>query len=128
MSAPIEALRPELEAAYKRLDAKWKAVSDHLQKLLIPCDISYAYSVNEDDPSQYYSIDWRKWNGSRRICDVYHSEEMSNEGPVEVEKVTPYEEWGAEHRIDMLQYVPKLFEATADQTKKFIKLIQDKEE
>ncbi len=126
LSAPIEALRPELEAAYKRLDAKWKAVIDQLQKLLIPCDVSYTYSENDGGP-ECCAIEWRKWNGLKRICDVYFYEEMGAEGPEGAERVTPFEEWGAEQRIQMLEHIPGLFESAAVQTKAFLKRIQDKE-
>ena len=127
LSAPIEALRPEVEAMYKRIDGKWKAVIEQLQKLLIPCDVRFFYADDDHGPPNCYSLDWRKWNGSKRVCEVYHYEEDVMGQYVDAERVTPFEEWGAQQRIDMLAHVPKLFEAAAKQTKEFIQKAREME-
>jgi len=119
LSAPLEELRTEVDAAYKRLDSQWDRVSKQLSKLPIPIDIHFTYFSN---PSGHHwiNLEWKKWKGKRRICLVSHLQGNGPEGWEEDETVTPYEEWGGELRINMLQYVPKLFEAAVEQTKAFI--------
>lgn len=120
LSAPIEALRADVDAAYKRLDAKWDAVSKALKKLPIPCDVGYTFDEDPYHHPDCLRLEWRKWKGKKRLCIVSCYMQMTPDGPEEAESVTPYEEWGGEQRIDMLKHVPKLFEAAAKQTKAFI--------
>lgn len=115
LSAPLEALRPEVDAAYRRLDAKWKAITEQLSRLPIPCDVGLTISDDPQDPEIYCRLEWRKWKGSKRICIVSYSGSPDGEG-----NVTPFEEWSAEERIDMLRCVPRLFESAIGQTKAFI--------
>ena len=123
LAAPIEALRDDVNGAYEALDAKWSAVDEQLQKLPIPCSISYTYSENERDPEQYMTLEWRKWKGGRKLCTVYHHYEHSYNGLESAEDVTPYDEWSAEHRAEMLRHVPALFKAAEEQVKAFVKRI-----
>ena len=119
LSAPIEALRPEVDAAYKRLDAKWKAVTDHLGKLPIPTKIGCRIDES-DDGNWELCFEWRKWKGARRLCIVsYHL-------PTDETDVTPYEEWSGEQRVEILKHVPALFAAAEKGIKEFIE--QTKEE
>ena len=128
LSASLEALRPEVDAAYKRLDAKWKAVTDQLRSLPIPCNVQYTFDEDDYSPENYLALEWRKWNGSKRICIVSYYMESGPEGPEEASSTTPYEEWSGEQRVEMLQHIPKLFEAAVAQTKSFIERTKDKEE
>jgi len=127
LSAPIEELRSDVNAAYKCLDAKWDAVTKALSKLPIPCDVGYTFEISSFDPLEYSRqssrIEWRKWNGKKRICIV-----KSYEDDEELTAVIPYEEWSAEQRINILEHVPKLFKAAAEQTKAFIAKAQRQEE
>lgn len=120
LSAPIEALRSDVDAAYKRLDAKWDAVAKALKKLPIPCDVGYTFDEDTYHPPDCVRLEWRKWKGKKRLCIVSCYMHMTPVGPDIAENVTPYEEWGGEQRIDMLRHVPKLFEAAAEQTKAFV--------
>ncbi len=118
LSAPIEELRPKLDAAYKRLDAQWGEIEACLKKLPIPCDVSYAYSEDPWQPEDCNCLEWKKWNGKKRICIVaYHINPQSSDYD---ETTTPYDEWSGEQRIEMLEHVPGLFDAVAKQTKEFI--------
>ena len=125
LSAPLEALQPEVKAAYKRLDDKWDAVAAALRKLPIPCDVGYTFDEDPYGAPDCLSLEWRKWKGKKRICIVLHYLEQTPEGLEEAERVTPYDEWGGEQRVNMLQHVPKLFEAVAKQTKAFIARTQE---
>ncbi len=120
LSAPLEALRTEVDAAYERLDEKWNAVVGQLRKLSIPCNVGYIFAENPYHAPDYVRLEWRKWKGKKRICIVSHHLVDTPDGPEEGETVTPYDEWGGEQRVDMLQHVPKLFEAAVKQTKAFI--------
>lgn len=127
LSAPVEALRPKMDAAYKLLDEQWKAIAAQLSELPIPCPVTYFYWHDEDDPSSYAGIAWKKINGSRRICSITDNEETDRNGePFCSEAVTPYEEWSAEFRLEMLKHVPGLFKAAAKQTEEFIDRIHGK--
>jgi len=119
LSAPLEELRPEVQAAYKRLDAQWDAVSNALKKLPIPCNVGFTYE-GEDHGNYRLNLEWRKWKGKKRICIVEWVFGCTPYGPEESETVTPYDEWSGEQRIQMLEYVPQLFEAAAKRTKEFI--------
>lgn len=121
LSAPIEALRPKVDAAYKLLDEQWKAIAAQLSELPIPCSIIHSYATN-DDGSECYTLEWRKWKGSKRLCTAVN---FFN-GQDELEDVTPFEEWGAEHKLEMLKHVPGLFKDAAVQTERFIKRINGK--
>ena len=116
LSAPVEALRPELDEAYKRLDAKWEGIATCLNGLSIPCSVSYTFSVEDPNhPENYDCLVWKKWNGKKRICieacRFYSDYDVTT---------TPYDEWSGQQRIDMLEHVPCLFDAAAKQTKDFI--------
>jgi len=125
LSAPLEALRPEVEAAYKQLDEKWDAVAAALRKLPIPCDVGYTFAVDPYSGQDSLGLEWRKWKGKKRICVVSCYLADTPFGPEEAETVTPYDEWGGEQRVNMLKHVPKLFEAAAKQTKAFIARTQE---
>lgn len=122
LSAPLEAIRSDVEAAYKRLDDKWEEISEQLKKLPIPCTVGYMYSEHPNNPEDYDRIEWRKHNGRKRICLVSYrwNPDICEYGSSEV-SVTPYEEWSAEQRVSMLRYVPRLFDSALKETKAFIK-------
>ena len=126
LSAPLEELRPEVEAAYKRLDQKWESVTAALRQLPIPCDIGYTFSESPYNSYDYVRLEWRKWKGKKRICVVSCYMQDTPDGPDEMETVTPYDEWSGEQRIAMLQHVPDLFDAAAEQIKTFISRTIDK--
>jgi hypothetical protein len=124
LSAPIEALRPELSAAYKRLDSKWNEIAECLKALKIPSTVSYTFSTDEYGLDSYRLV-WRKWSGTRRICIEAHQCGFPPDPEADCEvTVTPYEEWSGEQRIDMLDHVPGLFEAAAKVTEEFIARIK----
>lgn len=121
LSAPLEALRPEVDAAFKRLDAKWEYLARHFKKLPLPCTVFYAFSHPWYDPPESICLEWRKWSGKKRFCVTRSGWEQDPYGElIETEKVTPYEEWSAEQRIEMLRHIPKLFEHAEKQIKEFI--------
>ena len=120
LSAPVEALRSDVDAAYKRLDSKWDAVAKALKKLPLPCDVGYTFDEDPYHAPDCIRLEWRKCNGKKRLCIVSCYMQMTPDGPEWDANVTPYEEWGGEQRINMLKHVPKLFEAAAKQTKAFI--------
>jgi hypothetical protein len=121
LSAPIEALRSDVDAAYKRLDAKWEEIADHLRALPIPCTIGYTFSQSPYG-QEYCRLEWRKFNGKRRICIVLYSMDSDGNGGIdESETTTPYEEWSGEQRVEMLEHVPNLFDAAAKQVQEFVK-------
>lgn len=120
LSAQLEAMRSDVDGAYKALDKKWQAVTDELKTLPIPCSVSFVIDRDPQDQEFYTTLEWRKWKGGKRICYVTHYLEMTPIGPEAAEDITPYEEWGAELRLDMLKHVPALFEAAVRQTKAFI--------
>lgn len=120
LSARIEALRPEVDEAYKRLDAKWARLSSHIEKLPIPCTVGYTF-WNSDGSDEESRLEWRKWNGKKRFCISMYAHLM------EVETVTPFEEWSAEQRIAMLSFIPELFESAEKQIKAFIDKTRDEE-
>ena len=127
LSARIEALRPDVDEAYKRIDAKWAKLAAHFKKLPIPCTVGYAFHhcpYSED----IKSLDWRKFNGKWRFCITLHFQDVHpNEGPYWDVKVTPFEEWSAENRIEMLRHIPKLFESAEKEIKEFIDKTRDEE-
>ncbi len=125
LSAPLEALRPDVDAAYKRLDDKWNALADQLRKLPIPCNVEYTFDEDPCHPDNCLRLEWRKWRGKKRICIVSCYTEVTPNGYEEAETVTPYDEWSGEQRVNMLQHVPKLFEAAVEQTKTFIARTQE---
>ncbi|HBE71251.1 MAG TPA: hypothetical protein DDW52_24150 [Planctomycetaceae bacterium] len=117
LSAPIEALRPEIKQAYANLDRKWEAIADCLKP--VPVAVSYAYFQDEGD---FDCLVWQKWNGKKRICiqvNVFKQQSAYGGGDYET-TTTPYEEWSAEQRAYMLRHVPGLFEAAEKQTREFI--------
>lgn len=121
LSAQIEAMRPALDEAYKRLDARWSEVVETLKSLPIPTDVSFTYHEppNSGDSS---CLVWHKFGGKRRIC-IEHNIFNPNNGDPESdwEVITvPYEEWSGSQRIEMLKHVPGLFKAALDATRKFI--------
>ena len=114
LSARIRALEPDVKKAFERLDAKWKAVSDELSELLIPCTISYKICDTDDGDGREY-LEWRKWNRKWRICHLSQHFEFDLEGTV-----TPLDEWSAERKYLMLEHLPDFFEAVAAQVQHFI--------
>jgi hypothetical protein len=121
LSAPVEALRTELDDAYKRLDAKWAEIETVLKKLPIPCSVSFNYSDDEWNPEDADCLVWKKWNKKKRICIVYHRFNPGSNPYSDYETTTvPYDEWSGQQRIDMLEHVPGLFEEAAKETKEFI--------
>ncbi len=121
LSGPVEALRPALTEAYKRLDVQWAEVEKCLKTLPIPCSISYTYDVDEMGPENFSCLVWQKWNGKKRICiEVNIFAPNSNPYSDYDITTTPYDEWSGQQRIDMLEHVPGLFEAAEKQTKEFI--------
>jgi len=128
LSAPLEAMRENVRSAYKLLDTQWKAIAAQLSELPIPCDVAHTYSVCDHDPSQYQTLEWRKMKGGKRICSVYHRLDFnSNNGEEEeFEDVTPFEEWSAETKLELLEHVPGLFEAAAKKTAAFVNKVHGK--
>ena len=128
LSAPLEAMRGKVDAAYKLLDQQWKAIAAQLSELPIPCSVSHTYSECDHDPTQYQTLDWRKMKGGKRICSVYHRLDFNsrNGEEEEYEDVTPYEEWSAETKLELLKHVPGLFKAAAKQTEAFVNKIHGK--
>ncbi|MBX3447993.1 MAG: hypothetical protein KF777_00450 [Planctomycetaceae bacterium] len=118
LSAPIEALRSDVNEAYKRLDERWNEVSSALKKLPIPCSVSTVFDQDEYGGFWTECLEWRKWKGSWRLCIVSYVLDSSR--GEETKDVVPYEEWSAEHRLNLLNFVPSLFENAAKQTKQFI--------
>lgn len=127
LSAPLENLRPEVASAYKRLDAQWEAITATLKKLPIPCDIGCVLYEAPEDHGCYSQLEWRKCQGKKKVCIVWHSRGNGPYGYEETEEVTPYEEWSGGQRIEMLQHVPNLFVAAAKQTKEFIAKTRNQE-
>ncbi|MCG6155535.1 hypothetical protein [Rubinisphaera margarita] len=123
LSAPLEALRPDVEAAYQRLDRQWESIAEHLKGLPIPCSIEFVFDYNEFMPERYSALEWRKINGSKRFCIVNYDEDRSNYEQTSICSIRPFEEWSAEERVNMLQHIPGLFEAATRQTKEFIEKI-----
>jgi hypothetical protein len=121
LSAPIEALRDEVKAAYARLDAKWEAIAEQLRKLPIPGTVS-ATIWGDDSRYEFYCLDFRKHKGKKRICTAMYSFN-SQTGDEEID-VTPYEEWSGEQRVELLTHVPKLFAEAEKKTKEFIEKTQ----
>jgi hypothetical protein len=120
LSAPLEALQPEVKAAYTRLDAKWEAITEALRNVSVPASIGIKYLECED--GDYWTLEFIKWNGEKRLCDCYYTYDPNHDGFVR-RSVTPYEEWSAETRIKMLDRVPALFKEAVKVTKEFIKKI-----
>lgn len=120
LSAPIEALRPEVSEAYKRLDAKWAQIAECLNELPIPCPISYTYDECDWDPENFACLSWKKWNGKRRVCKEVHFFDPNRPHSNYEITTTPYDEWSGEQRAELLKHVPGLFKAAEAQIKKFI--------
>lgn len=121
LSAPIEALRPSLSDAYKRLDDNWEEIAETLKKLPIPTDVSYCYHVDERCPEDALFLVWKKWNGKKRICLEFHRFDPNYDPYTDYEVITtPYEEWSGPQRIEMLEHVPGLFAAAEKATQEFI--------
>ena len=126
LSAPVEALRPELSAAYKRLDAKWDEIVKCLKSLPIPSSISFTHDHNEWNPEDFSCIVWRKYNGKKRICIEVHIFNPNSNPYTDYDvTTTPYEEWSGEQRVDMLEHVPGLFAAAEKATREFIEKTQN---
>lgn len=121
LSAPVEALRADVEAAYHRLDLKWAEIAAQLKQLPIPCTVGYRFSENPAHPEDYDCLEWRKFNGKKRVCIVSYRWEHDPYGISDTSvSITPYEEWSGEQRVYMLEHVPKLFEEAVKQVKEFI--------
>lgn len=125
LAAPLEALRPQVESAYLRLEEKWSAVIDLLSSLPIPCDVSHKYSWIEYHNDCWWELQWRKYNGQKRLCDTFCQDVLNPIGEPDTEyEVTPYEEWSAERRMKLLEHVPGLFKSAEKQVRDFIKKIE----
>lgn len=126
LSAPIEALRSKVDAAYKLLDEQWKAITVQLSELPIPTFVDHVY-WSSDQGTHYMGIAWRKVNGTKRICSINGREVTLDDGsPDFIEDVVPYEEWSAQQRLAMLEHVPGLFKAATKVTEAFIKKVHGK--
>jgi hypothetical protein len=121
LSAPVEALRLDLKAAYERLDSKWNEVVKIFKSLPIPTSVSFTFENHEWSPEDCKCLVWKKWNGKKRICIESH---VYNHGSCQYSDydvtTTPYEEWSGQQRIDMLEHVPSLFAAAEEATRAFI--------
>ena len=120
LSARLEALQPDVKAAYARLDAKWVEITQVLRNLSIPGKIAFTYSCDENS-EDHCAIEFVKWNGERRLCDVYYGYDTHIGGFRS--ETTPFEEWSAETRVDLLEHVPALFKVAENEARKFIKRI-----
>jgi hypothetical protein len=125
LSAPLEALRPDVKAAYERLDAKWDEIAKLLRKLPIPSDVSYVFDMDPECPPDCEALEFRKHKGERRICVASYSYFASSNGEGRTCRVTPFEEWSGEQRIAMLEHVPKLFEEAESAVKAFLARIPE---
>ena len=128
LSAPIEALRSDVAAAYKRLDTRWDEIASHLKSLPIPCQISTCVYDHPSSPERSIDLEWRKWRGKFRFCYTRHDYEHDqylNEY-VATKDVTPYDEWGAERKVEMLEFVPALFRNAELQIAEFIEKANSK--
>jgi hypothetical protein len=120
LSAPIEALRPALDEAYKRLDAKWDEVAGCLKELPIPTRVSYTFDPDDEQPS-FTCLVWQKWNGKKRLCIEFNYFNPGNNPYSDYEVTTiPYEEWSGPQRVEMLEHLPGLFAAAERATEEFI--------
>ena len=121
LSASVESLRPEVDAAYKRLDAKWDEIASELKKLPIPCAVGFTYSERYGHPEDYNRLEWKKWSGKKRICIVYYRWDHNPITGEDTEETTiPYDEWSAEQRLEMLEHVPNLFASAIEQVNEFV--------
>lgn len=121
LAAPIEALRAEVDAAYKRLDSYWTSVLNELQKLPIPCDVGCDLPACDDVPGEWMRLELQKSGKRKRLYIVrYWWDALPSGEPTQTYSSSPYEEWSGDQRIWAMEYVPKLFEAAAKQTKEFI--------
>jgi hypothetical protein len=120
LSAPVEALRPALDEAYKRLDAQWDEVARCFKELPIPTTVSYTFEP-EDEHSNFACLVWQKWNGKKRLCieSNYFNPSSNPYSDYEVTTI-PFEEWSGQQRVDMLEHLPGLFAAAARATEEFI--------
>jgi len=122
LSAPIEALRSDVSEAYKRLDDQWAAIAAQLKSLPIPCKISACVHNHPRSPERSVDLEWRKWRGKFRFCYTYNDYEYDQylDEHVATEDVTPFDEWGAERKVEMLKHIPALFENAARQISEFV--------
>lgn len=125
LAAPLEALQPKVKAAYARLDSQWEQITSKLKQLSIPRPVCYVFSEDPECPPNCTALEFVRWKGEKRICIVTYSMQNTPYGPDEVREVTPYEEWGGEQRIDMLQHVPGLFKKAVEVTKQFIEQVPE---
>lgn len=120
LSAPIEALRRDVKAAYARLDERWDEIADEMKKLAIPCTVGYTFDANPYS-DEYRRLEWRKLQGKKRFCITNYEPATNDQGDFyETQDVKPYEEWSAEQRLIMLSHIPELFETAPKQIKQFI--------
>ncbi|MEM9184863.1 MAG: hypothetical protein AAGB00_00030 [Planctomycetota bacterium] len=113
LSAPIEALREEVSAAYKRLDTTWSAIADELSRLPIPGTVSCLVRHDPEYEERTYLV-WKKHSGVRRLGITTYFE------PDETENTSFYDEWSGTQRADMLRHVPELFKEALKRTREFI--------
>ena len=125
LAAPLERLRPELDAAYESLETEWAAITETLRALPIPQRVVVelpAWGQNVDR-----TLEWRKQNGTWRFCLVHTKQPPKknppNNGPAREPKpdVRPIEQWTGQERMNTLQYVPAVFEQAEKQTRAFIR-------
>lgn len=121
LGAPIEAMRKEVQAAYKRLEEYWGAVMAKLAALPIPCDVGFCTREDPENPMFSTRLEWCKHKGKKRLCIVHYGLEQTHFGDhEETREAIPIEEWSGEERVVMKQFVPALFNAAIGQVKDFI--------
>lgn len=125
LSAPFDEMRPEIQAAYEKLDKQWDAIIKQLKKLPIPCKVSCSFNTYPWGMDDRDCLEFGKRDGSKRLWIASYRTIDTPEGPDESCDKTFYEEWSAEQRLHLLDYVPLLFEAAAKQTKEFVNKINE---
>lgn len=123
ISAPVEELIPELQAAFKILDDKWDEIGKALNKLPVPG--GRVTTVIDEEPGggpDHRSLEYLKHNGKKRFCIVFYSYQPECPyGEDYGETVTPYEEWGSDDKANLIELVPELFKDAEKRIREFIK-------
>ena len=123
ISAPVEELIPELQAAFKILDDKWDEIGKALNKLPVPG--GRVTTVIDKEPGggpDHRSLEYLKHNGKKRFCIVFYSYQPECPyGEDYGETVTPYEEWGSDDKANLIELVPELFKDAEKRIREFIK-------
>lgn len=120
LSAPLQILLQDVVDAYGRLDAKWTAVTEALDKFPIP-GVPSCMIWNSPEHDDYSCLEYKKVNGKKRVCITQYRDAGTD---IERVSTTPYEEWSVEQRMSMLDHVPGLFESAQALMKKFIAQMQ----